>query len=97
MIKQLILLIQVLGLFFYQLIFTGDLTVTQKIPDSITQGTETVIEITIKKGEVSGFAKIQQEYPDGFTAEPVDTKGATFSFKDNKVKFIWMAIGRAHV
>ncbi|PCJ23093.1 MAG: hypothetical protein COA97_12360 [Flavobacteriales bacterium] len=92
MIKQLILLIQVLGLFFYQLIFTGDLTVTQKIPDSITQGTEAVIEITIKKEDITGFAKVQQIFPDGFTAEPIDTKGATFSFKDNKVKFIWMAL-----
>ncbi len=92
MIKQLILLIQVLGLFFYQLIFTGDLTVTQKLPDSITQGTEAVVEITIKKEDITGFAKVQQVFPDGFTAEPVETKGATFSFKDNKVKFIWMAL-----
>ena len=92
MIKQLILLVQVLGLFFYQLIFTGDLTVTQKLPDSITQGTEAVIEITIKKEDITGFAKVQQVFPDGFTAEPVDTKGATFSFKDNKIKFIWMAL-----
>ena len=92
MIKQLILLVQVLGLFFYQLIFTGDLTVTQKIPDSITQGTEAIIEITIKKEDITGFAKVQQVFPDGFTAEPVDTKGATFSFKDNKIKFIWMAL-----
>ncbi len=92
MIKQLILLVQVLGLFFYQLIFTGDLTVTQKIPSSIAQGTEAVVEITINKNDVTGFAKVQQIFPEGFTAEPIDTKGATFSFKDNKVKFIWMAL-----
>ena len=92
MIKQLILLVQILGLFFYQLIFTGDLTVTQKLPDSITQGTEAVVEITIKKEDITGFAKVQQVFPDGFTAEPIDTKGATFSFKDNKIKFIWMAL-----
>ena len=92
MIKQLILLIQLLGLFFYQLIFTGDLTVTQKIPDSIIQGNEAIVEITINKNDITGFAKVQQIFPDGFTAEPIETKGATFSFKDNKVKFIWMAL-----
>jgi hypothetical protein len=92
MIKQLILVIQIFGLFFYQLLFTGDLTVTQKIPDSITQGTEAVVEITLNKGDITGFAKVQQIFPDGFTAEPIETKGATFSFKDNKVKFIWMAL-----
>jgi len=92
MIKQLILLIQVFGLFFYQLLFTGDLTVTQKLPESITQGNEAIVEITIKKNDITGFAKVQQLFPAGFTAEPVETKGATFSFKDNKVKFIWMAL-----
>ncbi len=92
MIKQLILLIQVIGLFFYQLIFTGDLTVTQKVPGSIIQGKEAVVEITINKGNIPGFAKVQQVFPKGFTVEPIETKGATFSFKDDKVKFIWMAL-----
>jgi hypothetical protein len=92
MIKQLILLVQLLGLFFYQLIFTGDLAVTQKVSDSMIQGKESLIEITINKDDVSGFAKVQQIFPEGFSAEPVETKGATFSFKDNKIKFIWMAL-----
>jgi hypothetical protein len=92
MIKQLILVFQIFGLFFYQLLFTGGLTVTQKIPDSITQGTEAVVEITLNKGDITGFAKVQQVFPDGFTAEPIETKGATFSFKDNKIKFIWMSL-----
>jgi hypothetical protein len=72
--------------------FTGDLTVTQKIPDSISQGSEALVEITINKNDITGFAKVQQVFPEGFTAEPVETKGATFSFKDNKIKFIWMAL-----
>ena len=92
MIKQLILLVQLLGLFFYHLIFTGDIAVTQKFPSSIAKWSEALIEITIKKNDIAGFAKIQQNFPEGFTAEPVDTKGATFSFKENKVKFIWMAL-----
>ena len=92
MIKQFILLVQLLGLFFYHLIFSGDIAVTQKFPTSISSGTEAIVEITIKKNDISGFAKIQQNFPDGFTAEPLDTKGATFSFKENKIKFIWMAL-----
>jgi len=92
MIKQFILLIQILGLFFYQLLFTGDLTVTQKIPASIIQGEEAIVEIVINKADLPGFAKIQQDFPAGFTAEPIETKGATFSFKDNKLKFIWMSL-----
>ena len=92
MIKQLILLIQLLGVFFYQLIFSGDITVKQQVPNEIVSGSEAVVEIIIKKNDITGFAKVQQDFPDGFTAEPLDTKGATFSFKDNKIKFIWMAL-----
>lgn len=92
MIKQFIILVQLLGLFFYQLFFAVDLTVTQKMPDSLVQGEEAVVEITIDKADLPGFAKVQQEFPEGFTAEPIETKGATFSFKDNKLKFIWMSL-----
>jgi hypothetical protein len=92
MIKQLILLIQVLGLFFYQLIFVGDIMVTQKVPNTIVSGKEATIEIFINKADAAGFAKVQQIIPEGFTVEPLETKGATFSFKGNKVKFIWMSL-----
>ena len=92
MIKQVVILAQLLGLFFYQLFFIGDLTVTQNMPVSIPQGKETVVEIIIAKEGVSGFAKIQQDFPNGFIVEPIDAKGATFSFKDNKLKFIWMSL-----
>lgn len=97
MIKQFVILAQFLGLFFYQLFFAGDLTVTQKVPSSIVQGEEAIIEITINKSDLPGFAKVQQVFPEGFTAEPIETKGATFSFKDNKLKFIWMSLPEENV
>jgi hypothetical protein len=92
MIKQLILLVQVLGLFFYQLIFSGDITVNQKVSKTIIQGKESIVEVFINKADVTGFAKVQQVIPDGFSVDLIETKGATFSFKDNKVKFIWMSL-----
>jgi hypothetical protein len=92
MIKQFILLFQVLWIFIYQLIFSGDVTVTQKVPSVIKAGNEVLIEVVVKKNDITGFAKIQQTFPAGFSAEPVDTKGATFSYVENKIKFIWMAL-----
>lgn len=92
MIKQLILLFHVFGVFFYQLIFSGDITVNQQLPSSMQAGSEVVVEIIVHKNDVTGFAKVQQEIPQGFTVEEIDTKGATFSFKENKIKFIWMAL-----
>ena len=91
MIKYLILFIHLVGLSFYQILF-GDVTVTQNIPNNIKPGEEVTVEITVNKEGVGGFAKVQQTLPEGFTAEVVDSKGATFSYKDNIVKFIWMAL-----
>tara|TARA_R110001592_G_scaffold211623_1_gene463565 strand:+ start:1711 stop:3063 length:1353 start_codon:yes stop_codon:yes gene_type:complete len=91
MIKYLILFIHLIGLSFYQLIF-GDVSVSQNLPSNFSAGEEVVVEVVVKKEGVGGFAKVQQTLPEGFTAEVVDAKGATFSFKDNIVKFIWMAL-----
>ncbi len=92
MVKQFILLLQLIGVFIYQLVLTGDVTVTQVVPSSIQSNTNNLVEIHVSKGKVAGFAKVQQEIPAGFAIEPVETKGATFSYKDNRVKFIWMAL-----
>ncbi len=91
MIKYVILFIHLIGLSIYQLFF-GDVTASQKIPDKMKAGEEVTVEVSITKEDVSGFAKVQQTLPVGFTAEVIDAKGATFSFKENTVKFIWMAL-----
>ncbi|MCB9360886.1 MAG: hypothetical protein H6587_05675 [Flavobacteriales bacterium] len=91
MIKYLILFIHLVGLSFYQLIF-GDVSVSQNLPSTFNTGEEVVVEVVVKKDGVGGFAKVQQTLPEGFLAEVIDAKGATFSFKDNIVKFIWMAL-----
>lgn len=92
MIKQLILLFHVFGIFFYQLIFSGDITVNQQLPSSMEAGKDVVVEITIHKNDITGFAMFKQDIPQGFSAEAIDTKGATFSFKENKIKIIWMSL-----
>lgn len=50
------------------------------------------MKLNVSKGDVSGFAKLQQILPNGFSAEAGETANATFSFKDQKVKFLWMAL-----
>ena len=92
MVKQFILLIQLIGVFFYQLVLTGDVTVSQTIPNSIEVGTEAIVQIKVNKSDATGFAKVQQDIPAGFNVEALETKGATFSFKENRLKFIWMSL-----
>ena len=92
MIKYLALLFNTIALLIYQFFFADGLSVTQKVPSSAKPGSEFMVEISIKKGDVDGFAKLQQELPDGFTAEEGSSGGASFTFSNQSVKFIWMAL-----
>lgn len=76
----------------YKFFFGGDVEIDQNIPSQVNAGEFFTIEISIDKGEREGFAKWQQELPEGFIATAGETAGATFSFKRNTVKLIWMAL-----
>ena len=67
-------------------------TIEVNAPQTAEPGSEFIVEMTVQKGELDGFAKLQQSLPQGLTAEKIETSDATFSFKDQKVKCIWMAL-----
>ncbi|MCX7954239.1 MAG: hypothetical protein N3A01_03500 [Bacteroidales bacterium] len=48
--------------------------------------------INVKGLQRDKLAKIQEKIPEGFNAIPVETNEGTFSFKDNSVKILWMAL-----
>ena len=81
---------------FASILFSGSLmaqvAVTTKLPATAVPGGSFTMEVDVAKGDVSGFAKLQQILPPGFTAEAGESANATFSFKDQKVKFLWMAL-----
>jgi hypothetical protein len=70
----------------------AQVAVTTKLPAAAPPGGSFIVELNIAKGDVSGFAKLQQQLPPGFSAEVGESANATFSFKDQKVKFLWMAL-----
>ncbi|OFY83371.1 MAG: hypothetical protein A3F72_20455 [Bacteroidetes bacterium RIFCSPLOWO2_12_FULL_35_15] len=76
----------------YQFFFAEGVTVTQNVPSSAKAESEFTIEVTINKGAVGGFAKLQQELPEGFTAIEDKNSGASFTFSNHAVKFIWMSL-----
>jgi cell division septation protein DedD len=92
MLKYGALLFNTIALLIYQFFFTEGITVTQNIPASAKPETEFTVEITINKGTTSGFAKLQQDLPEGFTAVQDDNNGASFTFSAQSVKFIWMSL-----
>lgn len=81
---------------FAAILYSGSLmaqvAVTTKLPATTTPGGTFTMEVDVAKGDVSGFAKLQQILPPGFSALPGESANATFSFKDQKVKFLWMAL-----
>ncbi|MGV3636814.1 MAG: hypothetical protein ACO1NQ_04110, partial [Flavobacteriales bacterium] len=90
--NQLLLLINFLGLLLIDPFLLADLSITQNIPTTMEPGTEVRVTVTVEKGTLSGFAKLQLDLPPGMTATAIETKGASFTFADQKAKFIWMAL-----
>ena len=50
------------------------------------------VKIRVEKDGLEGFAKVQDELPDGFTAELLVSGESVFSVVENKIKFIWFNV-----
>lgn len=92
MLKITALLFNTFALLIYQLFFTDVVTITQNAPATAKAETEFVVEVTVKKGDIKGFAKLQLDLPEGFTAVEDVNNGASFTFVNQSVKFIWMSL-----
>ena len=72
--------------------FSTDVTLNLNMPEMANAGNEFLVEITINKGDVEGFARFQQELPVGFTAIARETANGDFRFEDQKIKIQWMRV-----
>lgn len=89
---KILTLINLSGLFLFRAFFLTDVMITHETPATMQAGTEVKVTVTIDKGTLNGFAKLQIDLPEGLSASPIETKGASFTFADGKAKFIWMAL-----
>lgn len=64
----------------------------RETPTLLSDGQDYVVRILVNRGEALKFAKIEENIPKGYTAEPIDTKDAIFSCEDGVVKFLWMTL-----
>jgi len=69
-----------------------DVLVENNLPAMVAPGSRTLVQITINKGEIQGFSKLELTMPTGFTASPSDIQGASFTFSSQKAKFVWMTL-----
>lgn len=70
---------------------TSGLSCTRNIL-TITNPDEFTVELVVNRGAVSGFAKLEETLPTGFTASVIEPMNAVFSFVDQKAKFLWMSL-----
>ncbi|MCB0761033.1 MAG: hypothetical protein KDC12_05870 [Flavobacteriales bacterium] len=89
MIKYTLLVLNVVGVLFAQIFFDDGVVIEDNTPTSIKPGETKTVEMTINKGEITGFAKLEIILPGGLSISPVNTQGASFT-AGNKTKFIWM-------
>lgn len=64
----------------------------RETPTLLSDGQDYVVRILVNRGEALKFAKIEENIPKGYTAEPIDAKEAIFSCEDGVVKFLWMTL-----
>ncbi len=93
MIKYVIVILNALVVFIFSWL-SGDngINLTGNFPKAMNPGTEVPIELTVKKGNLGGFAKLQLELPEGISVKEGDNKGATFSYVSGLAKWIWTAL-----
>ena len=92
MAKFFLISVNILVVFALKIFFGGDVSIEQKMQDTITPGDILNVTLEITKGDREGFAKWQQTIPEGFIASSVEMNGATFSFKNQQIKIIWMEL-----
>lgn len=89
---KIVTLLNLTGLFLFRALFLADVMITHDVPATMEPGSEVKVTVTIDKGTLNGFAKLQIDLPEGLTANAIDTKGASFTYYEGKAKFIWMAL-----
>lgn len=90
MIRSFIVLIQTLVMLFLGIFVGEEVSLNLKAPMQVNAGTEFNVELTLNKGNYENFARYQQELPRGLTAVLIESSNASFTFEDQKVKFIWL-------
>jgi hypothetical protein len=85
-------LVSYFGLFLMNLFTAEDVLIKNNLPAMLEPGSKTLVEMTIEKGAIQGFSKLELTAPTGFTIEAAEIKGASFTFSNQQAKFVWMTL-----
>jgi hypothetical protein len=67
-------------------------SVKMTVPSVVGAGQEFRVTITIDKGELEEFSRLQQELPAGLEARQENSGSADYSFDNQRVRFIWLKL-----
>ncbi|MCX7987758.1 MAG: hypothetical protein N2662_12545 [Bacteroidales bacterium] len=71
---------------------TDDVKIQINAPTEVTAGDEFQVKITLHKGNLQSFSRLVQELPAGLKATSGYSANADFTFKDNRVRLIWLKL-----
>lgn len=93
MIKYVVVLLNSVILFIYGFFSDNEgIVISGNFPSRMVVNQEVLLDIKITKGKMSGFAKFQLDFPEGFTIREVDNQGASFSSNNGIGKWIWSSL-----
>ncbi len=68
----------------------ADIACIRQKPFLNETGSEYLVNILVSKQNKKKFAKVEEMIPEGYNAVAVESSDAIFTFKNQKVKFLWM-------
>jgi len=92
MVKPVLVGFNVLLILLFSLFQKGNIEISHDLPDTLQPGQDAIVTVLLNKSDVSGFAKYQITVAEGLKIEPIETAGSSFTFNNQKGKFIWMAL-----
>jgi len=77
---------------FFGSFFNGEVSLKISAPIAVMAGDEFQVKVTLNKGKLESFSRLMQELPAGLKAVSVNSANADFTFRDNKVRLIWLKL-----
>ena len=72
--------------------FQAGVTFNIQAPSEVVAGKEFEVKVTIQKGDLESFSRLQQIFPAGLKATPYVSSNADFTSEEKRVRFIWLRL-----